>query len=721
MKVDFLSYQRAAQVAIIGLLIQIALGVGLLIYARLGNDFSAQVAAWTILVGALGWLCLSVVFDQHRRERLEALEAEQLDASARTSAFEGAAEDLKIQARRLAFMHRLLVPAVSLTMAALLGLICFMFIRAGFAQTQLEAGGIDPFAAVKPTSRGWAVTMGLGLAVIGFIVGRYVAGMAKQKVWANLRGGAAYMALTSIFGLSMALGHFIDMAGSDLVLRYLQVAIPGFAAYLAVEILLSSLLNLYRPRKAGDVPRAAFDSPVLGFVASPDQIARTLGGAISYQLGVDISSSWAYQLVSRAVLPLVLFAAGVLWIMSAFTVVDTTERAFLLRNGSNIRELEPGWHFKWPWPIDRIERTNVTGIRGMDLATPGATKETRALLWTNDHGVREEFVILQSAAVRTAAGTDVRDMALMAVEVPLRFRIRDLAAWENLGVPQARETIVRNIAQRELMVFLARFSEDDVLGARRPRISDELRVRIDRILRGQDPETGAKNPDARDTGVEVISAGIQGVHPPKDTAESFEKIVSNEQKREELVQRATGEAITTLTRSVGSLDLARQIEAARGRASAEGRPDCLADRKRRRAGRRDTGQGPRRTMAASYGRAWAGPCLRRTAGRVSRQPNALQGQPVLPGHAGGTAGCSRVHHRRRRRQPLGESGPEGHHQRREHSGAPSELIAPTHPLPLQRRTFHDRLEYTVRGKARGGRQTKGTRPCRKSSSTSSRW
>jgi len=559
MKVDFLSYQRAAQVAIIGLLIQIALGVGLLIYARLGNDFSAQVAAWTILVGALGWLCLSVVFDQHRRERLEALEAEQLDASARTSAFEGAAEDLKIQARRLAFMHRLLVPAVSLTMAALLGLICFMFIRAGFAQTQLEAGGIDPFAAVKPTSRGWAVTMGLGLAVIGFIVGRYVAGMAKQKVWANLRGGAAYMALTSIFGLSMALGHFIDMAGSDLVLRYLQVAIPGFAAYLAVEILLSSLLNLYRPRKAGDVPRAAFDSPVLGFVASPDQIARTLGGAISYQLGVDISSSWAYQLVSRAVLPLVLFAAGVLWIMSAFTVVDTTERAFLLRNGSNIRELEPGWHFKWPWPIDRIERTNVTGIRGMDLATPGATKETRALLWTNDHGVREEFVILQSAAVRTAAGTDVRDMALMAVEVPLRFRIRDLAAWENLGVPQARETIVRNIAQRELMVFLARFSEDDVLGARRPRISDELRVRIDRILRGQDPETGAKNPDARDTGVEVISAGIQGVHPPKDTAESFEKIVSNEQKREELVQRATGEAITTLTRSVGSLDLARQI------------------------------------------------------------------------------------------------------------------------------------------------------------------
>ncbi|MFN9132954.1 MAG: hypothetical protein ACK5XO_09765, partial [Phycisphaerales bacterium] len=266
MKVDFLSYQRAAQVAIIGLLIQIALGVGLLIYARLGNDFSAQVAAWTILVGALGWLCLSVVFDQHRRERLEALEAEQLDASARTSAFEGAAEDLKIQARRLAFMHRLLVPAVSLTMAALLGLICFMFIRAGFAQTQLEAGGIDPFAAVKPTSRGWAVTMGLGLAVIGFIVGRYVAGMAKQKVWANLRGGAAYMALTSIFGLSMALGHFIDMAGSDLVLRYLQVAIPGFAAYLAVEILLSRLLTVSRPREAGVVPRAAVGSPVRGVV-----------------------------------------------------------------------------------------------------------------------------------------------------------------------------------------------------------------------------------------------------------------------------------------------------------------------------------------------------------------------------------------------------------------------------------------------------------------------
>ncbi|MGC8159923.1 hypothetical protein ACP3WZ_25700, partial [Salmonella enterica] len=73
-----------------------------------------------------------------------------------------------------------------------------------------------------------------------------------------------------------------------------------------VEVFVNFVLDIYRPRKAGESPRPAFNSPLLGLVASPETVARSINEAINYQLGYDVSGTWLYRLLSRAAAPLIL-------------------------------------------------------------------------------------------------------------------------------------------------------------------------------------------------------------------------------------------------------------------------------------------------------------------------------------------------------------------------------------------------------------------------------
>lgn len=548
MKPDVLSFARASSAALLGMVLQGVLGVVLLIYGIVGADLAAQSAAYTILAGLVIWITLAVLFDQHRRERIEAIEAETLgSAPGRAgSVFETSAEDLRVAARRLQSMHAYLVPTVSLLLAA--GLLALAWWRFSVGEPR---AAIEEFAKVRPTERGWAISLGLAIAVVGFVFGRYVSGMAKQKVWANLRGGAAQAVGASLLGLLIALSHLIDLAGSDWLLRMSLVIVPAFTGLLGLEIVANFLLNLYRPRKAGEIPRAAFDSPILGFVASPDRIASTIGGAISYQFGVDVTGSWAYRLLSRAVLPLVLFGALVVGLMTTITVVGPNEQGLLLRGGRLARTLPPGLHLKWPWPFESVDRVDATGLRELTLATPRPGETIQAVLWTNDHGIKEgeTFVLVQPNL--GAGGTDAATAGVskIAVEIPLVYRIADVQAYERFAPAPMRDGVLRAIARREMLAYFATVNEDQLLGAGRGDAGRALRERLTKAY------------ERAGTGIEVVFTGIEGVHPDKDVAPKFEEVVKSQQQYEQLLEMGTTEAISALTITAGNLDLARRIAA----------------------------------------------------------------------------------------------------------------------------------------------------------------
>ncbi len=577
MKADELSYTRAVNRSLIGLALHVFIGVALIVYGvgNWGRDHAATTIGLYALLGAGIWLMLAVLFDQAARERREAAEAEAFAASdaAAASVFEQGAMDLRVAAKRLRLMHRLAVPIVSLLVAgALLALGWWRYNGASARSFIDPLTGNDPFVA--PPHSGWAIGLGLTFAFIAFLIARYASGMAKQSVWSNLRGGAAAAAGVSLMTLALAVCHTIDAIGPDTPLRYLQVAIPIALMILGGEVLLNFVLDLYRPRKAGEAPRAAFESRVLGFAAAPDRIAESINEAINYQLGFNVTSGWFYKLLSRSLWKLGALGLLVLWGMTAMVVVLPHQAGLVLRHGRVVREIGPGLHFKFPWPIDRVlmpeytakgtdgqpvyRAATVTGVRTLNVGSlppPGVGP----ILWTSDHALGEETMLVQpSRAVATgqgAGGGGGLGLEALAAEVPLVYTIDDLEAYERLGPPEMREDMLTAIARRELTWYLSSVTLSDVLSDRRGAMAEEIKRRIDDAFAEVNFRKNGKPV------VRVESVGLQGVHPPQKTAQSFEDVVGAGQKFLKQLEDARSQRTAKLNTAVGSVELGEKITA----------------------------------------------------------------------------------------------------------------------------------------------------------------
>jgi regulator of protease activity HflC (stomatin/prohibitin superfamily) len=549
MTADHLSYKRATSVCLIGLAIQAVLALVVLIYGILGSDAAAQTGAYAMLLGLPVWGALGLVFQQHRLERLEAMENESYagsSAAASTVFEEAGGGDSRAQADRLAWMHKWFLPAVSLGVA-----LAFLVLGGyRFLATRGQLGDDAAFAA--PTHAGWAISLGVGVAVLGFIFARFIAGMAKQRVWALLHAGSASAVACALTGAALALAHFVAAAvKNESVLRYLAPAFGIVMAALGAEMVLNLLLNLYRPRVAGEYPRPAFDSRVLAFIAAPDRLAESVSEAINYQFGFNVSSTWFYRLFARSVIALVVLGGLVLWGMSVFTIVRPHERGLLLRNGQLVREVGPGLVIDLPWPFSRVERFSADAVNTLSIGTPPPESD-KPILWTNDHTLNESYMLVQPGGGADARGTS--DLNLLAIEVPVHYVVGDLRKFKALAQdgPRGREDELRKnlltgLASSAVIEYVATLSVDEVLGAGRRAMNEDVR----RIVQTEF--------DRVEAGVRVLFAGVAGAHPEKSVAPAFEDVVEADNKRLGEIEKAEADAVRTLAGVVGDVDRARSI------------------------------------------------------------------------------------------------------------------------------------------------------------------
>ena len=448
-------------------------------------------------------------------------------------------------------MHKYLVPGTSLALAAAIAGVGYWRFLDGRAVLRDE----NNFQSAP--NFGWPIAIGLGLAFTGFVFARYVAGMAKQPVWAPLKSGAAAAVGAALAGLALATTQFIDYIGPNTFIIWLNVVFPAAMFVVAAEFVLNFLLGIYRPRKPGEIPPPAFNSRLLGFIAAPDKIAESIGGALSYQFGFDVTGSWFYQLLSRSLTALAAVGILVMWGMTSLTVVQPNEQGMRLILGRRVSEtpLQAGPYFKWPWPIETIETFPATAARRINLGgEPPKLKAGRSVLWTNDHGVTETYFAVQPTAAEkaAAAGDDVtlkgaKDVALVSAEIPLFYAVTDLVKFENFAAPDQREDIMRSLGRREVFRYLATTDVDKILGDGREAVSKALRERVQARF------------TALDAGIEVLFIGVEGVHPPRDTAISFESVVQSGQIKERDLRIGESDASQALVQAAGSVDLAQQL------------------------------------------------------------------------------------------------------------------------------------------------------------------
>ncbi len=572
---DHFVYQQATRVCGLGLLIQALMGVFLLIFGRAVGDTTMVIASVYVLSGVLVWLALTIVFHQHRLERLESLENEEIEAQrgAAVSVFEGDREQSEGAARRLRLMHQWLMPLSSLLVALLLGAFCWMTL-AWLGRLDDKSGNATSFFIGDHP--GWQLAVCVAGGLISFIFSRFVAGMSRQAAWQNLRGGAGAMVGISVVLLAIAAGIVFQVFRKPEVLEGVAYGIALFAGLIAAEIGLNLVLFLYRPRRSHEVPRPAFDSRLLGLASAPDSIVRTINEAVNYQFGFDITSSWGYQLLLRSAVKLALLGVAILLLMSMVVVVQPGDQAVRLRGGQVVGDVVEGsLLFKLPWPIETIERHDVGQIRTLVLGAK-PPKAQPVNFWPVDatgEPDRSSFVVL-AAKAQSAPSSTTRDaaseaseavrvssqFALVDSDVVLEYRIKSDGLVQFLtftsdsrsrtSALDMRERALRAVALRETTQLLSTKSIDQVLSPSGDSLVRQLKERIQSAY------------DRSSTGVEVVGVLVPVLRPPAgEAAGMFEELSIDVQNARKVVDEARRIENTSLSTLAGTPEVALGIVA----------------------------------------------------------------------------------------------------------------------------------------------------------------
>jgi modulator of FtsH protease HflK len=586
MSQDQHSYKRASFAAIVGLAVQFLLAVIMGITALYAdNSMLMYLITVHLMIGLPIWIILWMIFNQHRLERAETLEAEVMSrADAKTAAiFEEHGVDLQIARRRLESLYKWGLNLVGLLISLMLlgsgGFLAYYMISwYRFNPGQMIERSVDSSRAPM-----YLAIAGV-LAFVAFIVARYQAGMAKNAEWSLLRSGASYLMgnFIVLFLLSAAMAW--SLSGSKAAVAALNITVPVILIVIGLEILLGFLLNAYRPRRPGEVPPAPFDSRILGLLTSPKSLLSAFNEAINYQFGFEITSSWLYQLLIRALGPLALLGVLILLLMSSLVVVEPQQQALITRFGQISGEpVGPGPHIKWPWPIGAAQKYDVGRLHSISVGTARDITKDGAILWTNKHSeggndVEEDYLIAAPTPLETLGKTndknpgtsvlaaaksilgkneaasvsrdEVPGVSLVGVQILVQYRVSDLKKYFSSATDPV--AILQNIASERLSRFTMTHDIDTMLAAGRASagisILEQIKDDVKRL----------------NLGFEVTLVTVSAVHPPEkdNVADSFQEVIAADQEKQTKIQVALKDSNIVLSDVAGNADIAKNIAAA---------------------------------------------------------------------------------------------------------------------------------------------------------------
>jgi len=553
------SSKRAEYIALLSLILSVVFfGIAFFV-GRWSGFFAISAVSWLILAAALIWLVLTIQFHQRALSEQEKLDMSQLakaEQAPRIFQAQGERATLFVVAqRRLEILEKWFIPifaALIATYQIAMGLYLLNSIQAE-AEVELK----EPFLC--------AVFM-TGIAFVSFLLSRYATGMSSQLQWRPLRAGGSLLLGIAVLCFALAVGLALVPFDFPIWLNVISWAVPILLVILGVETALNVVLDIYRPRLKDQYSRAAFDSRLLGLVNEPGEIFRTAASAIDYQFGFQVSQTWFYKLLEKAIVPLVLFAAVTLYLLSCVVVVAPDEEAIIEHFGNpvdrvgQVRHIGPGLSFKWPWPMDIVHKHATKRISEISIGfvpkpeQKGEKIGYGPLLWGKAHYEKEYELLV--AAEQTGAGSadEAVPVSLVIAAVPVQYRIKDLYSFiYNHNEP---EKLLESICYRELTNFAASAKievdspvdlEHSLLGAGRVEAKRVLTANIQAAA------------DNAGLGVEIVFLGLQGIHPPPDVAADYQKVIGAVQKKQALILDAQAGRNKSLSTLVGSVEDAEKL------------------------------------------------------------------------------------------------------------------------------------------------------------------
>jgi membrane protease subunit HflK len=219
-------------------------------------------------------------------------------------------------------------------------------------------------------------------------------------------------------------------------------------------------------------------------------------------------------------------AAIPLWLATGLVAIGPAEVGLELRFGRLAGEaLEPGLHWRLPWPIVRIERLEPRRVRAAEVGfrtqeVAAGAVEPAAYEWNTRHDTGRYRPLLEESLMLTG------DENLVEVYGVAHYTVADPAAYV-LAARDAGE-LVRVTAETSLRWTVARLPLDAVLTSERRSLEQAWTAALQEAL------------VPYGVGVEVVSTHLIDAHPPLEVVEAFREVASANEERTRSIDEAEG-------------------------------------------------------------------------------------------------------------------------------------------------------------------------------------
>jgi regulator of protease activity HflC (stomatin/prohibitin superfamily) len=524
--------QNTKRTGLMNWVVLLGAAIGMLLVSRYVSSSAAVMGTiltgYGLLVALLSYFHIGLL----EREQFEKMEMEELSKSRGSeSLFATAGGDTFPAKRSREQFERFFIP----TLTALL----FLLQAAG---AYLPWQRLEALSPIIPERAKLAMSL-LGLmGIILFLLGKYSSGLARLQGLRLLRPGAAYMQLSAYASLAVIGAIAAALSGVprvDLIVARVLCVVCGLAA---VETLMALVLEGYRVRVQGREARLLYESRLVGLLGQPEAIITTAAHALDYQFGFKVSDTWFYRFLEKALGWLILAQLAILALSTCFVIVDAGDQALLECFGRPMGQdgvIGPGLHLKPPWPIGRT--TNYHTERIQTFLVGAEPEKTDTIAWTVIHAKEEKFLVAGTlnagAAARQPTGGNSPPVSLLSVSIPVQYQITNLHSWayEN----EDPVTLLTNVAEHEVVQYLAHADFDDLMSRGRAAASEALRQNIQ------------QQADIFKLGARIIFVGLEDIHPPTKVAAIFEKVVGASETREAKILQAKAHEIVTNAWAIG--------------------------------------------------------------------------------------------------------------------------------------------------------------------------
>jgi len=188
----------------------------------------------------------------------------------------------------------------------------------------------------------------------------------------------------------------------------------------------------------------------------------------------------------------------VVWVaLTSFYTIGPDEEGVVRRFGEWVRTEGSGLHFKFPYPIEKVDRPKVTEVKEISVGTIAA----EAKMLTGDENI-------------------------VLVEVRIQYKIKDAAAY--LFNVQDVPEVIKDATESALRQVVGSHPIDAPLTEKKAEIMAEIRLELQEML------------DNYNCGIDVRQVQLQDVNPPREVDHAFKDVQSAKEEKEQLINEAKG-------------------------------------------------------------------------------------------------------------------------------------------------------------------------------------